>query len=204
MRTLNEETGKVEIVEKREVDRYTPRIYSCDNWFYEDIIEGIKSECKIYVPRGEYSTLSNFEVDYESLTGVLSDDLERFQKELDERFGKGEYEAFVLGAYIHSGTAFSVNKSGNRVCRFDSSQLGFIGLPTKSENKIYSADDPSRVADDLTHAWNGEYVEYQVYDELNEEIVDSAIFVCYDVDSTWIETAKETYGVNFDGLEPVF
>ena len=40
-----------------------------------------------------------------------------------------EYEAFVLGAYIHSGTSFSISKTGDHRCRFDSGNLGFIGVP---------------------------------------------------------------------------
>lgn len=204
MRKLNKETGKVEITTVTVVDRYTPRIDGSCDWICEDVVENIKSECKIYVPRGEYSHLSNFEMNYDSLTGCLSDDLKKFQKELDKQFGNGKYEAFVLGAYIHSGTSFSINKTGNRVCRFDSSQLGFIGLPTKSKDVFYSADDPSCVADDLTYAWNGEIAEYQVYDELEEEIVDSCVFVGCKTDSTWLENVKEKYGVSFDGVECVY
>ena len=111
-RTLNETTV-------REVDRYTPRIDGLCVWICEDTVDEIKRECKIGVPRGEYSSLCNFDMDYDLLTG----DLETFQNELDEQFGSHKYEAFVLGAYIHSGTSFSVNKCGNRVCRFDSSRL---------------------------------------------------------------------------------
>lgn len=201
MRTLNETTGKVEIITKRTVDRYTPHIYLAE-WYCDDVVNEIKDYCKIYVPRGDYSGLSNFEMDYDSLTGNLSDDLEIFQKELDDRFGKGKYEAFVLGAYIHSGTAFSVNKVGNHVCRFDSSQLGFIGLPVSTENTIYNAENPSRVADDFTYAWNGFYNEYQIYDELNGEIVDSCVSA--ETPSEWIESAEKTYHVSFDGVEPMY
>lgn len=202
-RTLNETTGKVEITTVREVDRYTPHIYQAE-WYCDDVVNNIKDNCKIYVPRGDYSQLSNFNMDYDKLDGTLAEDLETFQKELDEQFGSHKYEAFVLGAYIHSGTSFSVNKCGNRVCRFDSSQLGFIGLPVDSNNGefYYTADKSDKVADELTNAWNGFYNEYQVYDELNEEIVDSCVSA--ETPSEWIESAEKTYHVSFDGVEPMY
>ena len=200
-RTLNETTGKVEIITTRTVDRYTPRIDGCCDWICEDTVDEIKRECKIYVPRGEYSSLSNFDMDYDKLDGTLAEDLETFQNELDEQFGSHKYEAFVLGAYVHSATAFSVNKCGNRVCRFDSSQLGFIGLPVDSNNGefYYTADKPDKVADELTNAWNGFYNEYQIYDELEEEVVDSCVSA--ETPSEWIESAEKTYHVSFDGVD---
>lgn len=206
MRKLNEQTGKVEIITTRTVDRYTPRIDGCCDWICEDTIDEIKRECKIYVPRGEYSSLCNFNMDYDLLTGDLSADLETFQNELDSQFGSRKYEAFVLGAYVHSATAFSVNKSGNRVCRFDSSQLGFIGLPVDSNNGefYYTADKADKVAKELTNAWNGHYCEYQIYDELNEEIVESCVFAGFETDSEWLEDVRQKYGVSFDNVEPMY
>lgn len=199
MRKLNEQTGKVEITTVREVDRYTPHIYQAE-WYCDDVVNEIKNNCKIYVPRGDYSQLSNFDMDYDLLTGDLSADLETFQNELDEQFGSHKYEAFVLGAYVHSITAFSVNKSGNRVCPFDSSQLGFIGLPVDSNNGEFYY--PDKVAEEWTNAWNGFYNEYQIYDELNEEIVDSCVSA--ETPSEWIESAEKTYHVSFDGVEPTY
>lgn len=206
-RTLNKITGKVEIITTRTVDRYTPRIDGRCDWICEDTVENIKSDCKIYVPRGEYSHLSTMSMDYNELDGAtLEEDLAIFQKELNRQFGVGKYEAFVLGAYIHSGTSFSVNKSGNHVCRFDSSQLGFIGLRRDKNHKThyYTADNPDLVADDLTYAWNGEFSEYQVYDELDEEIVDSCVMAGFHVDQKWIENAEKTYRISFDGVEPIY
>lgn len=201
-RTLNETTGKVEIITTRVIDRYTPRIEGRCDWYCDDVVDEIKRVCKIYVPRGDYTSLSNFDMDYDKLDGeTLSEDLAIFQNELDSQFGKGKYEAFVLGAYIHSGTAFSVNKCGNRVCRWDSSQLGFIGLPVNPD-EYYDSEHPDNVADELTHAWNGEYCEYQIYDELNEDIVDSCMSA--ETPSEWIESAEKTYHVSFDDVEPMY
>lgn len=203
-RTLNEITGKVEIITTRTVDRYTPRIDGRCDFMCEDTVDEIKRECKIYVPRGEYTSLSNFEMDYDALNGTLAEDLETFQNELDSQFGSHKYEAFVLGAYIHSATAFSVNKCGNRVCRWDSSQLGFIGLPVDSNDGefYYTADKPDEVANELTNAWNGFYNEYQIYDELECEVVDSCVSA--ETPSEWIESAEKTYHVSFDDVEPMY
>ena len=206
-RTLNETTGKVEIITKNTIDRYTPRIDGRCDWICEDTVENIKSDCKIYVPRGDYRCLSTMEMDYNELDGAtLQDDLAIFQKELNRQFGVGKYEAFVLGAYIHSGTSFSVNKSGNHVCRWDSSQLGFIGLRRDKNHKThhYTADRPDLVEEDLTNAWEGQFEEYQVYDELNEEIVDSCVMAGFHVDQKWVENAEKTYGISFDGVEPIY
>lgn len=195
---------KVKVVESYELERYTPRIIGSCQSSCEMVMDDIKESCKIYVPRGEYKWLSNFEMNYDDLTGnTLEEDRQIFQNKLDEAFGKDEYEAFVLGAYIHSGTAFSVNKEGNHVCRFDSSQLGFIGLKKNTED-CYSAEHPDKVANDLNAAWNGEFNEYQVIDNLTDDIEDSIITADYDEARKWCDKAKEKYNIDFDNVEPLY
>ena len=205
-RILNATTGKVEIITKNTIDRYTPRIDGCCNWICEDVMNEIKHDCKIYVPRGNYSHLSTMSMYYKELTGDLTADLKLFQKELNRQFGVNKYEAFVLGAYIHSGTSFSINKCGNHVCRWDSSQLGFIGLPKDKNHKhfAYTADNPDLVAEDMTNAWEGYFSEYQIYDELNEEVVDSCVMAGFHTDNQWIESVENKYHVSFDGVEPIY
>lgn len=68
------------------------------------------------------------------------DDLAGFQSAIGD-----EYEAFVLGAYIHSETSFSISKTGDHRCRFDSCNLGFIGVP--------KGTNPDKIAEELTAAW---------------------------------------------------
>lgn len=205
-----ENPDKVKVVETYEVDRYEPKVYNCQEEC-ESTIEEIKECCKIYVPRGDYSNLTTFEINYDDLTGkTLEEDREIFQKKLDEAFGKDMYEAFVLGAYIHSGTAFSVNKTGNHVCRFDSSQLGFIGL-RKGVDDYYSAEHPDHVADMLTAAWEGQFNEYFVYDNLVGDMTydeqgepENLITADYDTARTFCDKMKEKYGVDFDNTQVIY
>ena len=201
-RTLNAENGNVCVQTQYEIPRYEARIYADCQWTCEDVIENLKSEAKIWVGSREYTSLSNIS-EPEDLTGNLETDLDLFQKQLDEEYGKGEYEAFVLGAYIHSFTSFSINKSGNHVCRFDSSQLGFIGLPV-SPTSFYSADNADKVAEELTHAWNGEYNEFVVYDNLNEEPVDSITTADPHEKSDWFRSVEDKYKVSFDDVDPIY
>jgi len=195
---------KVKVVESYELDRYTPRIVGNCQAECEMVVSEIKECCKIYVPKGDYKCLTNFEINYEDLNGAsLEEDRQIFQKKLDEAFGKDEYEAFVLGAYIHSGTSFSVNKEGNHVCRFDSSQLGFIGLKKNTED-CYSAEHADKVAEDLTAAWEGEFMEYQVIDNLTDDVETAMVTADYHDATEWCDKAKEKYGVNFDNVEPLY
>lgn len=108
-------------------------------------VEEIKDCCKLWVKSCNYSNLTNVEGDFDDLAG--------FQSAIGD-----EYEAFVLGAYIHSGTSF---KTGDHRCRFDSETLGFIGVPK------------DKIAEELTAAWNGEYEGYEIYDNLTDDYVDS-------------------------------
>lgn len=205
-RILSEDNNNVTIIETYDLPRYSARVCNDCHYECEAVIEDIREYCKIWIPkRSDYSTLANVELDAnEVFTGkCLSEDLVNYQKYLDDTFGKDEYEAFVLGAYIHSGTAFSVNKEGNHVCRFDSSQLGFIGLKKNTED-CYSAEHPDKVADDLTAAWEGEFNEYQVIDNLTNDVIDSIITADYDEAGKWCDKAKEKYNVNFDDVESIY
>lgn len=206
-KTLLDDTT-VQVVEKYTQPRYSARIFNNCQEMCEEVAEGIKSDCKIYVkPTGNFSSLLTFEVDREVFTGkTLAEDLAIYQKLLDKEFGKGKYEAFVLGAYIHSGTSFSINKCGNTVCRFDSSNLGFIGLPVKEEDTNYgnSAAHAENVAQDLTDAWEGNYHEYQVVDNLTDDVVDSICTADYDEQNKFSAQAKEKYNVDFEDVEVIY
>ena len=201
----------VKVTETYDEPRYMPRIWGNCEWECENTINEIKECCKIYVPKGDYKNLTTFEIDYDELTGkTLEEDREIFQKLLDKEFGEGEYEAFVLGAYIHSGTAFSVNKTGNHVCQWDSSQLGCIGLKKNVED-MYSAEHPDKVADMLTAAWEGEFNEYQVIDNLTDECAldDNGDYVSivtadYKEAQEWCKKVGEKYGISFDNVTPIY
>lgn len=201
---LDEKT--VRVVEQHDCPRY--RGYAFGNCQYkcEDVVNTIKEDCKIWVkPTGDFSSLITFNIDSDQLTGqTLTDDLEIYQRLLDEEFGKDKYEAFVLGAYIHSGVSFSINKSGNRVCRFDSSQLGFIGLPkNKADAHCASnlASNAKKIAESLTAAWNGEFVEYGVIDELSSDTVECLVTADYTEAREFRKKILDKYGIDLDEIE---
>ena len=204
--TLDTATNKVKVTITYELDRYDPQIYGGCQEICEETVKEIQEVSKIWTSqKGDYAGLTNVKLDPDEVfTGkTLTEDLEKYQQYLDKTFGKDEYEAFVLGAYIHSGTSFSVNKSGNHVCRWDSSQLGFIGLKKNVED-IYSAKHPDKVAEMLTAAWEGEFLEYQVVDNLTNDVVDSIVTADYKEAQDWCAKAEEKYHVSFDGINPVY
>ena len=141
----------------------------------EMAIQDIQNHCKIWVKSRNYSNLTNVEGDFDDLAGFQS------------AIGEGKYEAFVLGAYIHSGTSFSISKTGDHRCRFDSGTLGFIGVP-KGTNL-------AKIAEELTAAWEGEYEGYDIYDNLLDDYVDSICDYDYENLKKWKEEAREKYGV---------
>ena len=169
----------VHVVEEYDIPRYEMRVRDDCSDECEMAIEDIEYYCKLWVKSRNYSNLTNVEGDF--------DDLASYQKFLDREFGKGKYEAFVLGAYIHSGTSFSISKTGDHRCRFDSGTLGFIGVP-KGMN-------PDKIAEELTAAWNGEYEGYEIYDNLTDDYVDSICDYDYKNLEKWKEEARKKYGV---------
>jgi hypothetical protein len=185
-RNETENSKVIRVCENYELDRYTPSV-RCSQWECESVVEDILYNCKIWTPCRDYKSLHNFDLDEEELTGNLQEDLKIFESKVGD-----EYECYVLGAYVHSGTSFSISKEGDHRCRFDSGQLGFIAIP-----KAYST--PDIVAHNLTSAWNGEFMEFSVYDELKEDVADSVVTDNYN-DSA-IKDLEEMYGVDFSECE---
>lgn len=203
-RTLND-AGQVIVQRSYTLPRYSASIHNGCDWACDDVICDLKASAVIYAGARDFSILTNVDHPYEVddfLTGNLEKDLAAFQNYLDQVHGRGKYEAFVLGAYVHSGASFSISKEGDRRCRWDSSQLGFIGLPVK--DGAYSASDPDAAARDLTAAWNGEFTEYAVVDNLTDDIEDCVCTADYKEASDFCKMAKEKYGVDFDGVDPVY
>ena len=165
----------VHVVEEYDIPRYEMRVRDDCSDECEMAIEDIEYCCKIWVKSRNYSNLTNVELDD-------FDDLAGFQSAIGE-----EYEAFILGAYIHSGTSFSISKTGDHRCRFDSGTLGFIGVP-KGTNL-------AKIAEELTAAWNGEYEGYEIYDNLTDDYIDSICDYDYNSLKKWKEEAREKYGV---------
>lgn len=178
----------VHVVEEYDIPRYEMRVRDDCSDECEMAIEDIEYCCKIWVKSRDYSNLTNVELDEDEVFEgkSLAGDLAGYQKFLDREFGE-EYEAFVLGAYIHSGTSFSISKTGDHRCRFDSGTLGFIGVP-KGKN-------PDKIAEELTAAWNGEYQGYEIYDNLTDDYVDSTCSYDYNELEKWKEEARSKYNI---------
>ena len=190
---LNEVFGKVvHVTEEYDIPRYEMLVRDDCSDECEMTIQDIQNHCKIWVKSCNYSNLTNVELDEDEVFEgkSLAGDLAGYQKFLDNKFGEGKYEAFVLGAYIHSGTSFSISKTGDHRCRFDSGTLGFIGVP-KGTNL-------AKIAEELTAAWNGEYEGYEIYDNLLDDYVDSICDYDYNSLEEWKKSAKLKYDVEFD------
>lgn len=199
------EGNVVHVTQTFDIPRYTGRMYGNCREYCDMTYDLIQDECKIWCGARNFSKLSN--VEFEPKGDTLQEDLQAFQKMLDKEFGKGKYEAFVLGAYIHGGTSFSINKCGNHVCRFDSSQLGFIGLinePKETTEHNYISSEADMVAEELTACWEGEFVNCMVIDEETEEVVDEICSYQYNALEKFKVDAKEKYGVDFDEVKIVY
>ncbi len=189
----------VEITTVTEVPRYTGRKCNEDQSFYDIAMVGFKDAVKMWVGVRDYASLTT-ENDFSPNMNSLEADRESFQRYLDREYGKGKYEAFVLGAYIHSGTSFSVSKEGDHRCRFDSGQLGFIGLPTDKKGEPFYSN-PDEVAEELTALWGGEYCRFEVIDELTEEAIESETLHKYADYQKFRNKIKEKYNIDFDEIE---
>lgn len=194
-----ENPNVIRVTETYELPRYTGRKWGDNGWLCDDTIRNIKEACPIWIGVRDYKSLDNFYLDEDELTGNLDDDLELFQKKVDEKLGEGKYEAYVLGAYVHSGTSFSLTKNGDHRCRFDSSNLGFIGVPKEG---WYAS--PKEIVEDLDAAWNGEFIDYRVIDELTDEEVDELVTANWEEAREFKKKALEKWGVDFDKIEIQF
>ena len=152
----------VHVTEEYDLPRYEVRVRDDCSVECEMTVEEIKDCCKLWVKSCNYSNLTNVEGDLAGYQSAIG-------------------EAFVLGAYIHSGTSF---KTGDHRCRFDSGTLGFIGVP-KGMN-------PDKIAEELTAAWNE---GYEIYDNLTDDYVDSICDYDYKNLEEWKEEARKKYGV---------
>lgn len=201
----------VKVTETYTEPRYIGRILS--GWitqeYCQEVINQITNDCKITIlvsdRDGFKSTLHNFDIDDEELTrNNLEEDLKRFQAIIDVEFGKGKYECQALVAYIHGTIAFSINSSGKGCCPWDSGCIGFIAIPIDDSDKLYNTSRVADISKDLTSAWNGGYYDYQVYDNLTQEVVDSITITSYSDDKEWMEQQKKDYRINFFDIEPTY
>ena len=120
----------------------------------------------------------------------IEKDIESFQKYLDDTYGKDKYEAYALGAQIHSAVSFAFNKGEDTRCRWDSGTVGFVGI-----NKELNVD-LSFYAGKLSDAWNGCVERLWVYDNYEDEEVDEITSLLdYKAIQEWKAKMEEQYGV---------
>lgn len=193
---MNEErklldNGNVEVITTKEVPRYVgqERYDECEcQMISEDFMEQNKVWMTKHSREGfqVLDTKENWEPEGESVEA----DIESFQKYLDEEYGEGKYEAYSIGAYIHSMVSFSFNKGEDNRCRWDSGTVGFVGI--NKELRI----DLNTYARSLSDAWNGTIEVLEVVDNLTDDVVDEI----YSTEEwkeihNWKENVKEKYGV---------
>lgn len=185
------DNGMVEETIVKEIPRYEG-ICNYSQAECEMIAEDFKEINKVWTikhNREGFDSLDTKE-DWEPEGNSVCEDIESFQKYLDETYGKDKYEAYALGAYIHSAVSFAFNKGEDNRCRWDSGTCGFVGI-----NKELNVD-LNQYASQLSDAWNGWVYVLEIWDNLNDEVVDEILSTesCKAI-SEWKDKMKEQYGV---------
>lgn len=185
------DNGMVEETIVKEIPRYEG-ICNYSQAECEMIAEDFKEINKVWTikhNREGFDSLDTKE-DWEPKGISVEKDIESFQKYLDETYGKDKYEAYALGAYIHSAVSFAFNKGEDNRCRWDSGTCGFVGI-----NKELNVD-LNQYASQLSDAWNGYVYVLEIWDNLNDEVVDEILSTeSCKVISEWKDKMKEQYGV---------
>ena len=185
------DNGMVEETIVKEIPRYEG-ICNYSQAECEMIAEDFKNLNKVWTikhNREGFDSLDTKE-DWEPEGNSVCEDIESFQKYLDETYGEGKYEAYALGAYIHSAVSFAFNKGEDNRCHWDSGTCGFVGI-----NKELNVD-LNQYASQLSDAWNGYVYVLEIWDNLNDEVVDEILSTesCKAI-SEWKDKMKEQYGV---------
>ena len=187
---LNDNT--VQVVETTESPRYQG-YEEYDDAACEIVREDFVNQNKVWITSREregFKGVLDTGEDWEPEGNSVEDDIESFQKYLDETYGKDKYEAFALGAYIHSNVSFSITKGPDNRCRWDSGTVGFVGL-----NKECNYDT-SVLASQLSDAWNGWIERIYVWDNYDEDVVDEVSSLDTNEEiHAFKDRMKEQYGV---------
>ena len=173
----------------------TPRYEGICNYSQaecEMIVEDFKNLNKVWTMKHNREGFDSLDTkeDWEPEGNSVCEDIESFQKYLDETYGKDKYEAYALGAYIHGAVSFAFNKGEDNRCRWDSGTCGFVGI-----NKELNVD-LNQYASQLSYAWNGYVYILEIWDNLNDEVVDEILSTesCKAINE-WKDKMKEQYGV---------
>ena len=187
------DNGMVEETIVKEIPRYEG-ICNYSQAECEMIAEDFKNLNKVWTikhNREGFDSLDTKE-DWEPEGNSVCEDIESFQKYLDETYGEGKYEAYALGAYIHSAVSFAFNKGEDNRCRWDSGTIGFVGI----NKEMYDGVDLNSLASQLSYAWNGYVYVLEIWDNLNDEVVDEILSTeSYKAISEWKYKMKEQYGI---------
>ena len=185
------DNGMVEETIVKEIPRYEG-ICNYSQVECEMIAEDFKNLNKVWTMKHNREGFDSLDTkeDWEPEGNSVCEDIESFQKYLDETYGKDKYEAYALGAYIHSAVSFAFNKGEDNRCRWDSGTCGFVGI-----NKELNVD-LNQYASQLSDAWNGWVYVLEIWDNLNDEVVDEILSTeSCKVISEWKDKMKEQYGV---------
>lgn len=164
------DNGMVEETIVKEIPRYVG-ICEYSQAECEFIAEDFKETNKVWTIKHNRESFDSLDTkeDWEPKGDSVCEDIELFQKYLDETYGKDKYEAYALGAYIHSAVSFAFNKGDDNRCRWDSGTVGFVGI-SKELNV-----DLNQYASQLSDAWNGCVHILEIWDNLNNEVVDEIL-----------------------------
>ena len=185
------DNGMVEETIVKEIPRYEG-ICNYSQAECEMIAEDFKNLNKVWTMKHNRESFDSLDTgeDWEPEGNSVCEDIESFQKYLDETYGKDKYEAYALGAYVHSTVSFAFNKGEDNRCRWDSGTCGFVGI-SKELNV-----DLNQYASQLSDAWNGYVYVLEIWDNLNDEVVDEILSTeSCKVISEWKDKMKEQYGV---------
>ena len=185
------DNGMVEETIVKEIPRYEG-ICNYSQAECEMIAEDFKNLNKVWTMKHNREGFDSLDTgeDWEPEGNSVCEDIESFQKYLDETYGKDKYEAYALGAYVHSTVSFAFNKGEDNRCRWDSGTCGFVGI-SKELNV-----DLNQYASQLSDAWNGYVYVLEIWDNLNDEVVDEILSTeSCKVISEWKDKMKEQYGV---------
>lgn len=185
--------NKIQVTTISEIDRYVGREYYSQAEC-ELIVEDITANNKIWTTKHSREGFENLDTkeDWEPEGKSVEADIESFQKYLDDTYGKDKYEAYALGAYIHSAVSFAFNKGEDTRCHWDSGTCGFIGI----NKEMYMNVDLNDLANQLSDAWNGYVSVIEVWDNYEDDVVDEILSTePMSVINDWKERMKAAYGV---------
>lgn len=188
------DNGMVEETIVKQYPRYTGFIRPA-----EDLSHSITNDFvvnnKIWITSSEregFRCVFDTQEDWEPVSGSIEECIVSFQKYLDETCGKDKYEAYAFNAYIHSAVSFSISKTEDNRCRWDSGTIGFVGI----NKEAYTNVNINQLASEISDAWNGDVYEIGVYDTFNEEVVDGICSVePLDEIQQFKDRMKKAYGV---------